>query len=107
MRPKSSTSCRRRSSEMPVTADDIETVVDQAVAAMVEHLDADWHMEAGACGWTCWDTVDHVTGGLFFYAMKCVPTPDSIAGGYPFSVDTSRPDGDDFALVTRSETGVA
>lgn len=92
---------------MPVTADDVAAVVDHTVAIMTHRLDADWKREAGPTGWSCWDTVDHVSGGLFFYAMKCVPVPERIAGGYPFSIDRTRPDGDDFALVTRAETGVA
>lgn len=91
---------------MTVTGDDITVVVDRAVTSMSTLLDADWGTKAGPTGWNCWDTVDHVTGGLFFYALLCVPAPPPLVGGYPFSIDTTRPDGDDFALVTRPETGV-
>ena len=92
---------------MTVTADDIAAVVARAAAAMTDQLDADWQTVTAPTGWTCWDTLDHISGGLFYYALQCVPVPERLTGGYPFSVDTTRPDGDDFALVTRPEVGVA
>lgn len=88
-----------------VTPDDVEAVVDAAVAALSEWLDRDWHAQAGPLEWDCWETVEHISEALFFYATQLVVVPTSLAGGYPFEDRVQRPGGREGALFVRPDEG--
>ncbi|MEE1823469.1 maleylpyruvate isomerase N-terminal domain-containing protein [Streptomyces sp. BE20] len=58
----------------PVTPDDLAAVLRLAVSTLrAAPADADWSRPAGAVGWDCWSTVEHLADDLLAYAAQLGP----------------------------------
>ncbi|MEU6736182.1 maleylpyruvate isomerase N-terminal domain-containing protein [Streptomyces physcomitrii] len=78
----------------PVTADDLDLAVDLAVTTLRAALDSpDWDAKAGALDWSCWETVEHLSDDLFFYAAQIGPATTPLNGPVPFRWEEERPGG--------------
>jgi hypothetical protein len=76
----------------PVTAADVTSAVQLAVAALGRAPAQAWANQAGSLDWDCWETVEHIADTLFAYATQLTPaTPE---GGYvPIAMTSTRPGG--------------
>jgi catechol 2,3-dioxygenase-like lactoylglutathione lyase family enzyme len=54
----------------PVTADDVVSVVRDAVVALRPGAGGDWSVPAGDLEWSCWVTAEHIADDLFYYAVE-------------------------------------
>ena len=92
----------------PVTADDVDTAVDIVAEALSSRIGADWHVMAAPGDWTCWETVEHICDGLFFYATQLVPVRAGFEwAGYPFGYRERRPGGPEGTIYSDPDTGQA
>ena len=89
----------------PVSADDVQAIVDAAVAGLVTRLDRDWHVGATGLDWTCWETLEHLADSLYSYAARLVRVPDEIAGGYPYAYRALRDGGPEGIMFAHPEVG--
>jgi hypothetical protein len=89
----------------PATADDVASLVDSAVASLSTRLDRDWHVPAGSLDWTCWETVEHVSNSILYYAAQMVPMASPATGPLPLDYQGRRPGGPDDALYANPEAG--
>ena len=91
----------------PVTADDVDRVVDIAVTALSAQLTRDWHAPAAVGSWDCWETVEHIGDSLLYYATQLVPVRESIAGAYPFDYFAKRAGGPEGIVFANPDRGAA
>lgn len=76
-----------------VTADDLDEVIELAIATLREIPAQAWDGKAGTLEWTCWETVEHLSDDLFAYAAQLglrVPPLDTTV---PFALESRRPGG--------------
>lgn len=93
----------------PVTADDVDAVIDAAVTALDAHTGMDWNASAANSDWTCWEAVEHTADSLLYYAMQLVPYRPSLGVGYPFLYHAPRdggPEGITFAHPDGGKPGL-
>lgn len=82
-RPEGST--RRRK---PVSVDDLDTAVTEAVTALRRGVDRDWSKPAGPLSWDCRRTCVHIADDLIAYATQLA---GRVTSGYlPFRLTPSR-----------------
>jgi hypothetical protein len=91
----------------PVTADDVEEAADLAVRTFATCLDADWHVLAGTLDDDCWDTFEHVTTSLLYYAAQVVPLRLPATGPTPFLWRPVGPGRPEQGVATDPGSGVA
>lgn len=78
----------------PVTADDLDRVVQSAVTLLREApATASWEARAGSLDWDCWETVEHLSDDLFAYAVQLGPRTPPLDGEVPFLWESRRPGG--------------
>lgn len=77
----------------PVTADDVDDVVANAVRALASRADRDWRVAAADLEWDCWETVEHVADDLFAYALQLAPKQPAVNGYLPVAYRVARPGG--------------
>ncbi|GGT25410.1 hypothetical protein GCM10010222_79200 [Streptomyces tanashiensis] len=80
-------------SRPPVTADDLDSAVQLAVAVLREAPPAAWEGKAGSLEWDCWETVEHLSDDLFAYAAQLGPRTPPLDGEVPFVWESRRPGG--------------
>src|SRR5215475_3797609 len=61
---------------MPVTADDLDSVIGCVVSRLLPITDRDWSVRAGTLKWDCWHTAEHIGDCLLSYAGQIVAQPD-------------------------------
>jgi len=83
----------RRHPGDPVTAADVEQAVTLALAAIRTAAAPDWQARAGALDWDCWETVEHMSDGLFGYAAQLGPRHPALFEPVPFACESRRPGG--------------
>ncbi|MGW1778669.1 hypothetical protein ACWCQQ_05945 [Streptomyces sp. NPDC002143] len=76
-----------------VTADDVESAVRQAAAALRGAGAVDWDAKAGSLEWSCWETVEHLADDLFAYAAQLGPQSPPSDREIPFVWRRERPGG--------------
>lgn len=78
----------------------VDAAVDEMVAVLTPHAEADWQRPAGSLEWSCWTTAAHVAHDLASYAGQVA---GRAATGYlPFDlvIDSSATPRDLLAVVT-------
>ncbi|WP_426561414.1 hypothetical protein ACPPVT_14515 [Angustibacter sp. McL0619] len=90
----------------PLSAEDVESVVDAAVSALRGAADADWQVPAQGLEWTCWETVEHVSDDLFAYAGQLAPPAPPLDGYVPFGCEARREGGPSLTVYVKPEDGV-
>jgi hypothetical protein len=91
----------------PVTADDVDEVVAEAVLALGRRLDRDWHVRAADLDWDCWETVEHVADDLFAYAAQITAKRAPLTGYLPIVAEQKRPGGPRSTIFARPDAGNA
>lgn len=76
----------------PVTAEDVDGVVAEAVRALGTRTDRDWRVPAAGLDWDCWETVEHVADDLFAYAAQLSARRPPLTGYVPIGY-RARPGG--------------
>jgi hypothetical protein len=77
----------------PVTADDLALALRLAVDVLRAAPAEAWDRKAGSLEWDCWETVEHLSDDLFFYAAQLGPRTPPLDGPVPFTADSRRPGG--------------
>jgi len=77
----------------PVTADDVDQAVADAVLALSSRADRDWRVPAAGLDWDCWETVEHVADDLFAYALQLAPKRPALTGYLPVEAKAVRAGG--------------
>ncbi|MFG2085404.1 MULTISPECIES: maleylpyruvate isomerase N-terminal domain-containing protein [unclassified Spirillospora] len=90
-----------------VTADDLDSAVQLAVAALREAPPGAWDAKAGSLEWDCWETVEHLSDDLFAYAAQLGPRTPPMDGEVPFVWESRRPGGPANAVHANREAGPA
>ena len=91
----------------PVSPDDVRLAVRLAVAALSGASDADWDALASGTEWDCWETVEHLSDGLFAYAAQLGPEKPPQDGFVPFAWSRTKPGGPPIALRADRAAGTA
>lgn len=91
----------------PVTPDDLDRVVQLALAALRDAPPAAWDGKAGTLEWDCWETVEHLADDLFAYAAQLGPRQPPLAGEVPFVWEARRPGGPANAIHADRSAGPA
>jgi hypothetical protein len=94
---------------VPVSADDVDTAVRLAIAALSQPLPegADWNDKAAGLEWTCWETVEHLADDLFSYAAQLGPRPAPQEREVRFAWARKYPGGPANAIYADPEGGPA
>ncbi|MFI0483847.1 hypothetical protein [Actinomadura sp. 9N215] len=90
-----------------VTADDLDTAVQLAVATLRKASPDAWEAKAGTLEWDCWETVEHLSDDLFAYAAQLGPKAPPMDGEVPFVWESRRPGGPANAVHANREAGPA
>lgn len=90
---------------MPVTADDVANAVRLAVEALADVPVDAWGRPAGSLTWTCWETVEHISDTLFYYAAQIGRTPPPEPGPAPFAWEKKHADGPAASLFADRDMG--
>ncbi|MWA12800.1 maleylpyruvate isomerase N-terminal domain-containing protein [Streptomyces sp. BA2] len=91
----------------PVTPDDLDRVVQLALATLREAPPAAWDGKAGSLEWDCWETVEHLADDLFAYAAQLGPRQLPLEGEVPFIWESRRPGGPANAIHADRAAGPA
>lgn len=92
---------------LPVTADDVTTAVDLALAALRESPVTDWNIPAGSLEWSCWETVEHLSDDLFSYAAQLGPRRPGLDEYLPYRWGPDREGGPHNAVFADPSAGPA
>jgi DinB superfamily len=89
-------------SRVAVTAADVDDAVRLAISTLSGAPPADWDAKAGSLEWTCWETIEHIAGSLFYYAGQlAVTAPKAVRYGWA----ERRPDGPEVMIVADRAAG--
>jgi hypothetical protein len=91
---------------MTSLVDDLDRVVEDAVAALRSVADRDWSGFAAGLTWSCRETVEHVSDDLFAYAAQISVREPAATARIPFAT-SAEPDGDEQTIHTEPESGNA
>ncbi|GHG72836.1 hypothetical protein GCM10018779_48520 [Streptomyces griseocarneus] len=91
---------------MPVTPEDLEDVVRQAVAVLRRAPQERWGEKAGSLEWDCWETVEHLADDMFCYATQLAPHSGALNGYVPFLMTRQREGGPNETLHAERDAGV-
>lgn len=91
----------------PVTADDVDTVVHDTIAALWTVAEQDWHVPAGELDWDCWETLEHAADDLFAYAGQLLPHTPPATADVPFALRQQRAGGPRSTIFAQPEGGNA
>jgi len=91
----------------PVTADDVDDVVAEAVRVLGSRLERDWHVPAAGLDWDCWETVEHVADDLFAYAAQITPKRPALTGYLPIHAEQRHPGGPTSTIFADPKAGTA
>ncbi|MFL6075475.1 MAG: hypothetical protein ACJ73S_18965 [Mycobacteriales bacterium] len=65
-------------------ADDVMQAVSLARETLATATQLDWQRPAGGLEWSCWETVEHMSDGLFAYTAQLGPAKPSLSTYVPF-----------------------
>ncbi|MFD9207157.1 maleylpyruvate isomerase N-terminal domain-containing protein [Streptomyces sioyaensis] len=88
-------------------ADALEGAVRLAVAALHEAPSTAWERKAGSLEWDCWETVEHLSGALFTYAVQLGPSKPPLERNVPFVRESRRAGGPTGAVHADRAAGPA
>ncbi|MFG2500161.1 maleylpyruvate isomerase N-terminal domain-containing protein [Streptomyces sp. NPDC048441] len=91
----------------PVTADDLDQVVQLALTSLREAPATAWDGKAGSLEWDCWETVEHLADDLFAYAAQLGPRQPPLGDEVPFIWEPRRPGGPSNAIHANRAAGPA
>ncbi|MFJ8172978.1 VOC family protein [Streptomyces sp. NPDC094473] len=92
---------------LPVTADDVTLAVRLAVDTLAASPVDDWHIPAGSLTWDCWETVEHLSDGLFAYAVQLGPRRPSLETEVPYRWAPDREGGPSNSVFADPGAGTA
>ena len=91
----------------PVSPDDVRLAVRLAVAALSGASEGDWDAVTSATEWDCWETVEHISDGLFGYAAQLAPAAPPQDGFVSFAWSRTKAGGPPLALRADRKAGTA
>jgi hypothetical protein len=80
-------------SRTPVTGDHVEQAVRLTAETLAAAPVEAWERQAGPMECSCWDAIDHLSNGLFSYALRLAPAKPRSVGGVPIEWDRPGVDG--------------
>ncbi|MEV5506915.1 maleylpyruvate isomerase N-terminal domain-containing protein [Streptomyces orinoci] len=95
-----------RLTRSPITPDDLEEVLRQAVAVCRAAPAAAWTNPAGELEWDCWETVSHLADDMFCYALQLAPPMPPLDGYVPTVFNRLRPGGPNETVHADRNTGL-
>jgi hypothetical protein len=87
-------------------SDDLDESVRLAIETLAAAEDSDWDVPAGTLTWTCWETAEHLSDDLFFYAAQISPREPPKDDHVPFAMSRRRPDGPLDSVAADRDSGV-
>lgn len=87
--------------------DDLDTVLDDALSALLAVVDRDWSVPAAGLDWTVWETLEHLADDHFAYAAQIATRTPETESYVPIELHATREGGPRSTIFAEPDRGNA